>query len=74
MYLFEAASLGDIYTKYYSDIPEDVFNQIVSSDPTYREGKMGKYGKWLLSLYKSNFKSSIKKSLSKYLLLILIFP
>lgn len=54
MYLFEAASLGDIYTKYYSDIPEDVFNQIVSSDPTYREGKMGKYGKWLLSLYKSN--------------------
>ena len=54
MYLFEAASLGDIYTKYYSDIPEDVFNQIISSDPTYREGKMGKYGKWLLSLYKSN--------------------
>lgn len=54
MYLFEAASLGDIYTKYYSDILEDVFNQIVSSDPTYREGKMGKYGKWLLSLYKSN--------------------
>lgn len=54
MYLFEAASLGDIYTKYYSDIPEEVFNQIVSSDPTYRDGKMGKYGKWLLSLYKSN--------------------
>lgn len=54
MYLFEAASLGDIYTKYYSDIPEDVFNQIIASDPTYREGKMGKYGKWLLSLYKSN--------------------
>ena len=30
MYVFEAASLGDIYTKYYSDIPEDVFNQIVA--------------------------------------------
>ena len=30
MYLFEAASLGDIYTKYYSDILEDVFNQIVA--------------------------------------------
>lgn len=53
-YLFEAATLNDIYTKYYSKIPEDIFRQIISADPTYRvekSEKMGKYGKWLLSLY-----------------------
>lgn len=53
-YLFEAATLSDIYTKYYSKIPEDIFRQIISADPTYRvekSEKMGKYGKWLLSLY-----------------------
>ena len=54
MYLFEAVSLDDIYLKYYNDIPKDVFEQIVSADPTYRPNKMGKFGKWLLSLYKSN--------------------
>ena len=30
--LFEAASLGDIYQKYYSQIPEETFRQIVSAD------------------------------------------
>lgn len=53
-YLFEAATLNDIYTKYYSKIPEDIFREIISADPTYRiekSEKMGKYGKWLLSLY-----------------------
>ena len=53
-YLFEAATLSDIHDKYYSKIPEDIFRQIISADPTYRiekSEKMGKYGKWLLSLY-----------------------
>lgn len=52
--LFEAASLGDIYQKYYSQIPEETFRQIVSADPTYnveKPDKMGKFGKWLLNLY-----------------------
>ena len=52
--LFEAATLNDIYTKYYSKIPQDIFNQIISADPTYNSNKpdkMGKYGKWLLQLY-----------------------
>lgn len=52
--LLEAASLDDIYDKYYSGIPRDDFNKIVSSDPTYNSAnpqKMGKYGKWLLSIY-----------------------
>lgn len=52
--LFEAASLDDIYEKYYSKIPQDIFKQIISADPTYnveKSNKMGKYGKWLLQLY-----------------------
>lgn len=54
--LFEA-ELKDIYTKYYNNIPENDFWQIVKADPTYnpqREQKMGKYGKWLLNLKKKN--------------------
>ena len=52
MMLFEA-SLEDIYAKYYSNIPQEEFNKIVFADPTSRpeKNKMGKYGKWLLSLY-----------------------
>lgn len=54
--LFEATNLSDIYQKYYSNIPQDEFNEIVSADPTWnsdKPNKMGKYGKWLLSLYMS---------------------
>lgn len=54
MRLFEAATLSDIYQKYYTNIPQDDFNKIVSSDPTWnreKPNKMGKYGKWLLNLY-----------------------
>jgi hypothetical protein len=50
----EAATLDDIYVKYYSDIDRGIFNKIVSSDPTWREDKpdkMGKFGKWLLKLW-----------------------
>lgn len=50
----EAMSLTDIYTKYYSNIPKDIFNQIIQSDPTYniqKSDKMGKFGKWLLQIY-----------------------
>lgn len=49
------ANLDDIYTKYYSNIPQEEFWQIIKADPTYNEEKsqkMGKYGKWLLNLYK----------------------
>ena len=49
--LLEAASLGDVYQKYYNQIPEEEFKQIVSADPTAGEDKMGKYSKWLLALY-----------------------
>lgn len=58
-YLFEQylleATLDDIYTKYYNDIPQDIFWNIIKTDPTYdeqRSQKMGKYGKWLLNQYR----------------------
>ena len=44
-------SLQDIYTKYYSSIPQETFSQLVAADPTSKPNKMGKYSKWLLSLY-----------------------
>ena len=49
--LFEAASLNDVHKKYYSQIPEEEFRQIVAADPTSGNDKMGKYSKWLLALY-----------------------
>lgn len=55
--ILEAATIQDIYQKYYSNIPEDIFQEIISADPTYnpqKPQKMGKYGKWLLNLYKQN--------------------
>ena len=50
--LSEAASLDDVHAKYYSSIPRDTFERIVSADPTSGTDKMGRYGKWLLGLYK----------------------
>lgn len=46
-------SLETIYTKYYSDIQEDIFYKIVKADPTYKEktNRQGIYMKWLLNLY-----------------------
>ena len=42
--------------KYYPNIPDDVFMWLISLDPTYREGSqsLGKYGKWILNLYKKD--------------------
>lgn len=39
--------------KYYPNIPDDIFLQLIELDPTYRQGSSsaGKYGKWLLNLY-----------------------
>lgn len=48
--------LRDIHKKYYADMSEDVFWQIVQADPTYdaegHPGKKGKYTQWLLNAYK----------------------
>lgn len=58
--LIEAASLMGLKQKYYSNIDDNTFNEIVQADPTYRQNapdKMGQYTKWLLNLYrKKNLK------------------
>lgn len=51
--LLEAASLEDVYTKYYSQMPQDDFLKIVKADPTAGDNKMGKYSQWLLRLYQN---------------------
>lgn len=41
--------------KYYPNIPDDTFMQLIELDPTYRgNDSLGKYGKWLLNLYNRN--------------------
>ena len=52
-------TVSQIREKYYSDIEEGVFNEIVSADPkTKKKGgeikKIGKYAKILLKIYKSS--------------------
>ena len=38
--------------KYYPNIPDDIFMELISLDPTYTgKDSVGKYGKWLLNLY-----------------------
>ena len=52
--ILEAASLDDIWAKYYSKIDKDIFEKIIISDPTWdsnKPNKMGKFGKWLLNLF-----------------------
>lgn len=45
----------------FKDIPSNVFDEIIETDPTFKpsSNSVGKYGKWLLSLYKKDglFKS-----------------
>jgi len=48
----------------YSYIPEEAFDEIIRIDPTFNEARdsVGKYGKWLLGLYKKTFESGEKYS------------
>ena len=40
--------------KYYPDIPDDKFIQLIKLDPTYKgDDRLGKAGKWILNLYKN---------------------
>ena len=53
--IMEAMAIDDIYQKYYNDIPYDSYKRIVMfEDPTYdmASGKMGRYAKWLLGMYR----------------------
>ena len=56
-FLIEVLSLAELYDKNFQQIPQDIFQQITQSDPTYdinKPNKMGKYTKWLASLYLNN--------------------
>lgn len=47
----------EIHRQYYSEIPIDVYSKIIQADPSYsfeKPDKLGKYAKWLLSLYIKN--------------------
>lgn len=61
MLIMEAMTIDDIWKKYYQDVPEPTYLAAVKvSDPTWnpqQPNKMGKYGKWILGLYrKGNWK------------------
>ena len=48
-YLYEDI---DAVKKYYPNIPDDTFMELVALDPTYTgKNSLGKYGKWLLNLF-----------------------
>jgi predicted DNA-binding ArsR family transcriptional regulator len=53
-FILEKHSTDDIYHLYYSDIQKDIYDEIIQADPTSKPKLMGKYGKWLLNLYKSD--------------------
>jgi len=52
--LLSEATPSEIREKFYKEIPEEEFRQIISADPTtnLNSNKMGGYSKWLLNLYK----------------------
>ena len=75
--ILEAATIQDIYQKYYSNIPQDIFQEIISADPTYnteKPNKMGKFGKWLLGIYlKGNLQTEDLYKATQYLSIFVKF-
>lgn len=53
----KTAGIEEAYTKYYSNIPREIFNRIVAADPSLQieedetPNKIGTYGQWLLRMY-----------------------
>ena len=55
--IINEATADEIKTKYYPDITQEIFNDIVNTDKitsNLENGKIGNYAKWLLNLYKKN--------------------
>lgn len=66
--LLTEATTEEIYQKYYSDIPYQTYCRILLLDPTYNNGRMGKYTKWLLNIYRTGkFKEGDFNEARKYL-------
>ena len=58
MFVLEEATLDEIYDRFYSSVvTKDIFDKLVSIDPTSRPNKKGKYLDWLIrKAYASNNK------------------
>lgn len=56
--------------KYFPNVPEEKFQQLVDLDPTYTGGnKLGKFGKWILTLYnKGQLKDEDFYKVTEYLI------
>lgn len=68
------AGVEEVYTKYYSKIPRETFESIVSVDPTTIKDasgaivKLGKYSQWLLKMFQqSSFRLEDLERISGYL-------
>lgn len=55
-FLNEAKKAVDIWNRFYKNIKKDDFYKIIAADPTtdIENDKLGKFSKWLLTLYKKN--------------------
>ena len=51
--LLEVMSPDEVWRKYYPEVDRDIFKAAMESDPTSSRGKVGKYVKWILNLYKN---------------------
>lgn len=53
----KTAGIEEAYNKYYKDIPKEIFNELVATDPTATRDsagipkKIGTYGQWILRMY-----------------------
>jgi len=66
----KSLSIHEIYLKYYQNIPDDIFMQIVEADnvsSSIERGKLGRYAKWLLRIYSKNkIKTAHLEQLKQY--------
>lgn len=73
LYINESAYIKEdieAVKKYYPNIANDMFMDLIALDPTYRDGSnsVGKYGKWILNLYnKGNLSNEDMNSITDVL-------
>lgn len=72
LYIKETFSMNEdieAVKKYYPNIDDDTFMQLIQLDPTYRGNQsLGKYGKWILNLYnKGNLSTDDMNSITDVL-------
>lgn len=65
----KSIGIENIYQQYYSDIPRNIFDQLLELDPTtpystesHTTDKLGKYSKWILREYRKGYFDSYVKN------------